>query len=988
MPTINVQQLRSQPKPVVRKRTTASAAKPKMYKPETVRLAFSPWFVHDGLEDDEGNIRAFCPMCEDPQTSKTPSAAFKPDKGVWNCQKGNHGGSIHSLAQDLKKETGWDIRSAAMRAKQQDPEFRSAAVGRLNPQDEGTVRSRRNLPTQDDLEALTERLLANPKALSDLMSERGFTRETIAQWDIGFDGERYTIPVRNAQDEVVNVRRYKLKAARAQDKMLNIAGHGSAAIFGLSILRKNDVIVITEGETDCILLNQHGIPAVTHTAGAATFRPQWGPLFTDKTVYVCYDNDKPGKDGARKVKKTLDTYAAGVFIVEIPIDAKGADITDYLHKEGYTGKDFQQLMSDSGMLEEAKLSRPVPHTGMKVSLTDSMSEAVQNETLEMTVSIAGKQQEPYTAPKIVTATCDMSKGTACNLCPVSAKNGEKTVEIRQDDEQLFRFVDSNEDRRKKLLKEIVGARCSDRVEFDVPEDYHIEELLVQPSIDDRRDGESQTPIKRTIFSVSTHKSGVNEKRRIIGRNTTDPKTGKLKFMTWDSEPLELDIDQFVLTEEDREEMAELFHPAEGQTSFEKCMEIAGDMAQNVTHIYGRDILHVAYDLVWHSVLSFKVHDLVVDKGWLEMMVVGDTRTGKSDIAKGLISHYRSGEMLSCEGMSFAGIVGGVQQVDSRWHMTWGAVPMNDRRLVVLDEVSGLKEKNIIEQMSSIRSSGIAQITKIQSEQTSARTRMIWITNPADGSMLSESPDLGIAALKSVVPNNEDIARFDFVAAAQKGEVSDDVINSTFAEAHDARYSSEISEKLIKWVWSLGRDSVTITKEAAAEAISQATDLGKRYISDPPLIQSENVRYKVLRVAAALAARTFSVSKSGKLLVKRQHVKDAVTFLDTLYSQEAIGYARRSRRAIQATERARDRKQACKQLLLERREDILHTLQMVGGRTFRQGDFKVMGSLSDDEAQAIVRQLLAWRMVQTKTRGDISMNTPLIEILREIEDEDE
>lgn len=969
------------------KAATKNQKKAKIYNPDTVKLAFGPWFIGSGEEDQDGNIRAFCPICEDPDTSKSPSAAFKPEQGVWNCQKGNHGGSIVRLAADLKKERGWDIRSEAMKARHKNPEFKEAAVQRLSAKS-GLGSGGKVIPNPDEVLALSERLLDNKAALSALTQGRGFTRETIVSWQIGYDGQRYTLPVRNANEEIINVRKYKLNAGAAADKMINIPGHGSAAIFGLSILRKSETIVLTEGETDCILLNQIGIPAVTHTAGAATFRPQWGPLFAEKDVYICYDNDKAGKDGARKAKKILDMYATSVTIIEIPLDFKGADVTDYIHKEGYTANDFLQLMEDASGRETAELHRPIAESGTRVSLMESMSEANQNETLEILVSVAGRQQEPYTAPKIIEATCDMSKGAACTTCPVSAKNGTRTVEIRADNENLFRFVDSTEDRRKKLLRELVGARCSDRVEFDVPEDYHIEEILVQPSIDDRRDDESQTPQKRTMFSVGSHNSAVNEKRLVVGRNTVDPKTGKLRFMTWKSEQVELDIDKFVLTEDDVEELEDLFSPDEDQTPLAKCLEIAADMAQNVTHIYGRDILHVAYDLVWHSVLSFLVHDVPVEKGWLEMMVIGDTRTGKSEIAKSLINHYNSGQLLSCEGMSFPGIVGGVQQIDNRWHMTWGAVPMNDRRLVVLDEVSGLKEKNVIEQMSSIRSSGIAQITKIQSEQTSARTRLIWIGNPADGSSLADHPDLGIHAMRTVVPSNEDIARFDFVCAAQKGEVADAVINAGFTEQHSPAYSAEASEKLIKWVWSLTRSQVLVTSEAAAAAISAATDLGGRYVSDPPLIQSENVRYKVLRIAAALAARTFSRNRDGMLQVNADHVESAVEFLDTIYSQESIGYARRSRRAIVAKARAQERRFATKAMLKSNEDTILHTLKSVGGRTFRQGDFKMMGGMSDEEALAAVQKLLSWSMVQIKSRGDISMDSQLVSILRELEDEDD
>lgn len=964
--------------------TSAQKRKPKKkYKAETVRLAFAPWFANGGVEDDAGEIRAFCPICEDPTTSNSPSASLNPEQGVWNCMKGNHGGSIHALAADLKAERGWDIRSAAMKGKHADPSYREETAQRLKNGPEG-----RPLPSRDEIAALTERLLASPEALAELTSRRGFTRETIIKWDLGYDGQRYTIPVRGADGEIVNVRRYKLDAKRAQDKMLNLPGHGSAAIFGLSILEKHDTVVITEGETDCILLNQFGIPAVTHTAGASTFRPQWGPLFTDKTVFVCYDVDDAGRKGAAKVQSILQTYAKAVFKLELPLTDKGADVTDYLHKEGYTSEDFLSLMDSASADSEAHVSRPVPVAGRKVSLLESMSEAVQNDVIEITVSVAGKQSEPFTAPKRIVATCDMSKGAACTMCPVMAQNGHREVELRPDDEELFKYIDRTDERRRALMKETVGARCSDRVEFEVPEDYHVEELLVQQSVDDRQDDESQTPQKRTVFSVGTHKTSVNQKYRVIGRNTTDPKNGKLKLMVWESESVGLDIDNFRLSAEDQEAIAAMFQPDLEQSPLDKCIEIAKDLSTNVTHIYGRDILHVAYDLVFHSVLSFDVFDLHIDKGWLEMMVVGDTRTGKSEIAKSLIGHYRSGELLSCEGMSFAGIVGGVQQIDGRWHMTWGAVPMNDRRMVILDEVSGMKEAGVIEQMSSIRSSGIAQITKIQSEQTSARTRLAWITNPADGSALVDNPDLGMAALSSVVPNAEDQARFDFVCAAMKGEVSNDIINSGFGEEHEPHYTAEMCEKLVKWAWSLGSKDVVISTLAAKEAVNAAKDLGSRYVSNPPLIQSENVRYKVLRIAAALAARTYSVDKRGRLSVKKEHVKDAVRFLDLVYGQESMGYARKSRRSILAEERARERKFACKQLLEGRQEDVLHTLRMVGGRTFRQRDFEQIGGLNSDEAITIVRQFLNWRMVEMRSRGDIAMRPQLIEIIREMEDEED
>lgn len=950
----------------------------KKYKADTVRAAFSPYAV--GPESDDGEQRMFCPICEDPNTSHSPSASMNADTNKWNCLKGNHGGSIYALVQDLKHERGFDIRSAALKGKHNDPTYAAQVQERL-----GNAAS--PLPSQDTIGKWNAALLANKPKLKAIMEQRGFEKKTIIDWEIGWDGSRYTIPVRDAAGDLVNVRRYQMGGTSA-NKMLNLPGHGSAVLFGPDILRDNERVVVTEGETDCILLNQIGIPAVTHTAGAATFRAQWGREFVDKDVWICYDADDAGRKGSARVASILEDFARNVFVINIPMTKKGADVTDYVHLEGHSKSEFELLMTDAmNRADVPQMKGPVPTEGERANLSESMSQDNQNKVLELTVSIAGKQQEPYTAPRLITATCDQSKGAACTMCPIAARDGQAEVEIKENDEQLFRFVDVGEQRRKQLLKEITGARCTDRVEFDVDENYHIEELLVQPSVDDRRDDETQQPVRRTAFSVSTHSSTVNRKVKLVGKNVPDPKTGKLRFMSWVNQPVEMDIDKFELTPE-RREMLKKFQPDDDQSPLDKAFEIAKDMSQNVTHIYGRDLLHVAYDMVWHSVLSFKIGDMTIEKGWIEMAVIGDTRTGKSEVGNRLIKHYRSGTLQSCEGMTFAGLVGGVQQIDGRWHMTWGVVPMNDRRMVILDEVSGLKDKDVIEQMSSIRSSGVAQVTKIASEETSARTRTAWVMNPADGSMIRDNPLGGMGAIRTVVPAGEDVARFDFVMATAKGDVDPKLINGGFSEFHSPEYSSEECETLVKWAWSLTRADVLISDAAQKAVVKHAIALGERYVSDPPLIQSENVRFKVLRLAAALAARTFSVNSKGKLLVKSEHVTDAVRFLDMVYNEDAMGYARVSNKVLAAEKMAREKYALCIAYLRQHPEDILLTLKMVGGSVFRKRDFEEFGNMSGEAAKEAVNQLLKWNLVRLKSRGDIQMQPLLIKAIREIEESPE
>lgn len=961
------------------------------YKPDYARHAFHR-FLFSSAPDSTNNWKAFCPICEDPESSKSPSASFDFDKGVWHCQSGKcpaGGGSIYALVQDLKKNAGFDVRREAMLGRSKDEES-------IKPHDYAKGKRKNPKLTEENVTAWM-RKLHNSDKLDEFMSARGLTVETLREYQVGWDGQRYTIPVRDEHGELVNVRRYKLNAGKA-DKMLNIPGHGQARIFGLQVLAANDTIVVTEGETDMMMANQNNIPACTHTAGAATFKAEWGPLFKDKIVYICYDNDEGGRSGAIKAAKMISPFAEQVYIIEIPIPVKGADVTDFFYKEGRTAEDFRELMLSA---KPAKSNKYVsvseaPQEGKSVSLEDSMAMENSKETMELVVQVSGKNNPPYYVPRRFAANCSMDKGAVCQACPLFLRDGEMVQDFAPNDEQLFRFIEQNEDKTRKLLKEISGARCSDRVEFSIEDRYTMEELVVGNSVDDRSTDETQNPLTRTIFSVGTHSTEVNSTVRLVAKNTINPRSGRAAMMAWKNEPVRTSLDTFVLDDDVRKSLHAFrvndSNPDITPSPLDKCFEIAHDLSRNVTRIYGRDILHVAYDLVWHSPLAFKVDGTMVDKGWLEMMVVGDTRTGKSETALRLSQHYDAGIVKSCEGATFAGLVGGVQQVGSSgWMTTWGVIPLNDRRLVVLDEVSGLKDREVIENMSSIRSSGLAQITKIRNEQTSARTRLIWITNPADGSMIDDKPEVGMAALRTVVHNNEDIARFDYVMAVRASEVSSAIIND-FHESKEPKYTKEMCSSLVLWAWSLQPDQIEFTARAVKRGRELAQQIGDEYVPDPPLMQTENVRFKIYRVAAALAARTFSIKwpkkDQYKLVVTEDHVNDAKRFLDMIYDSQGMQYRSASKKVIQGRKRAKERYYNCKTYLLEREDTVLHALRAIGGSTFRVRDFSEFASMTGQEAQEAVKKLLEWKMVHRKSRGDIVMDKVLVDILRDIDNEEE
>lgn len=391
---------------------------------------------------------------------------------------------------------------------------------------------------------------------------------------------------------------------------------------------------------------------------------------------------------------------------------------------------------------------------------------------------------------------------------------------------------------------------------------------------------------------------------------------------------------------------------------------------------------MAMDLVYHSLLHFPLDGKVITRGWLEFLVVGDTRTGKSETAHHLAEHYGLGHVIGCEGSTFAGLVGAVKQIGDAWTITWGEITINDRRLVVLDEVSGLSQ-DIIGQLSDIRSRGMAQLTKAESQQTRARCRMIWISNPRR-SQYNDTKYDGVDVIDDLIGTPEDVARFDFAMSVSMKDVSSTLINSPTKEKVPHVYTGELCKELVLWAWSRKSEDVLWDDDAYESVYKAAEYMGQRYVDTPPLIQRTNVREKIARLAVALAARTFSSDRTGtKLIVKLEHVRDAMRFLDELYSYENFGYRRISDRTISNQKIAKRNRSKVKAWLKEHPRLLEFLIDRRG--SFRAQDLEEMANMDRDEVNYNLTRLTDAKMV-TKNKSQIIVEPTLHELLREIEKE--
>ena len=929
-----------------------------------------PWLESSGPNED-GEWGMYCPLHRD----RKRSASVNVESGVWYCQACDVGGKVRDLVKMIKAGQYKNDRSDEVEDEDEDGNR--------------TTRSRERL-SDAMVAGWSARLLSGGKPLEEFTAARGLDRDTIRDYELGWDNDQscYTIPVRSEDGALLNIRRYTLHPVGDRRKIWSVAGHGSPVLYPIEGWQDwDDRIVLCEGELDALATIQAGFDAVTRTGAAKVWKSQWGHYFKDKVVYLCHDMDETGQQANRTVAASLVSFARAVYIVTLPYEVKekhGKDLTDYWN-DGHTYEDFEQLLAEAEPWGSAEDVDEVVDIE-EVAVLQSFDPERVGKHLSMRVTIAGKKSPNYIVPKEIEFTCSQDAGPKCNFCCMNADgyNGLGYVTVDEQDPVLLQFMGSSNNQVNEILREMLGAQKCGMLTTNVKKHHSLEELFVRTAIDREvaMDVMKQGFAARKIIAVSNYDTLPNNTVELVGAILPNPRQQLNEFMAWTVEPTKTNVDEFKVTPE------AIKHLKKFQTGklrpIKKAAAIARDLAANVTRIHGRTDMHILLDLAFHSVLGFSFNDEPVHKGWLDVIIMGDTRTGKSEASEKLIMHYGAGQKVQCESATFAGAVGGLQQIGGRdWTVTWGAIPVNDRRLVVLDEISGLKLDEI-SKMSSIRSEGIAQLTKIQTESTLARTRLVWLGNPRDGGRMADYT-YGVQSIRPLIGTNEDVARFDMAMTLSESDVPQDEINRlTDGESAPPRYTAESCRTLLNWVWSRTPADVVWENKVEKLVIEAALDLGSRYIPNPPLVQAASVRFKIARMAVALAARLCSTDDTfTKVVVKQEHVEDVVEFIDSIYRSPGFGYGDLSDESLRDKARAEEEIDRAHAYLVGK-PGLAKFLRSISGH-FRRVDLEDMLNMDREEANATVNTLYKYRMIR-REGANIKINPELHGLLREIIDD--
>lgn len=933
-------------------------------------------------------VKAECPFKElhESQTDNNPSLTVNLAKGVYYCNSCHSKGNIHTMYKHLyglSNEEAWFQLGDALKI----------------PRPDGTKPTRPEIDV-GLIQEYHQRLMSLTGPIRDMIKERrGLTDETLKQFQLGWDGERITIPIYDEFNTLVNFRRYKWNSTDDQWKVLNYVdeynnSYGEVRIFGIDRVVDPDIdyIVWSEGELDRICAEQHGFPTACATSGAGTWKPEWTKLFRNKKrVYIAQDNDEAGRIATQKLCEKL-YRVVDVYTINWPenFPVKG-DITDFFTKCGQTTQDFQTLLDnasryvDPSMVEERVADES---EAQEVHLSDSSEASFFGKRLRIPVMVSGKDNTPYLCPKVIRAFCGDAadaENKKCSNCQLALHAGEMEKTLSSVDRDVMKLIKCTEKQQNAVIHEMLGInqRC-DRCTIEIKEHMNLEELRLIPKAEANFGfSKEHEYVVRTGYYIGNNLK-TNKRYTMAGYMYPEPNSQYATYVFDKAYPEKDLISDFELNEETLEHL-KTFRVKPGQTIREKFDEIHTDLERNVTYIWERRNVAFAVDLIYHTVLNFYFQEQYVKRGWGELLIIGDSGQAKTTIVERLMHHYRLGELHSGESSRRTGLVYNMQQNNKRWFLVWGAFPLNDGGLLTIDELSGLSEDDLAV-MSDVRSSGIAKATGVITAETTSRTRAIYISNPRNGRQLN-SETYGVNAVLKLMGKAEDVRRLDIAMSVASGDVDPSLVNRSLKDLPPVPhvYTSDLCNTRVLWAWSRKPDDVIITDEATQRILESATEMGAKYSSKIPIVEAADQRIKIARLAVAAACCVFSSDETGeKVIVKPEHVDFVVDFMNELYCTKSFGYDRLSEQDATTSDTSADNISKLRALFLtlplvdaNEMAKILYQLPY-----FSRATLEDYTGLSKDDLKMLLKYMTNNHLVD-KVKGDyrrLPLGTELFENL--------
>ena len=791
-------------------------------------------------------------------TETRPSAHINLDKGLFHCKVCDKGLSETSFIAEL---FGCSYESAIKIAKM--------------------FTSKEDKYTWDKGTQLTDHI-------KELCLSLGISEKVIEELDIRTElGDEIAFPV-FMYNKLVDVRSYR-PHDRA-NKIRSKVGTTSGLIIPFDLwidTPKNKWTILCAGEKDMAVTRSQGFNAITLTGGEKAL-PKLLSVFKNRKVAICYDNDEAGIAGARALASYLFKVAAEVRVVTSfhkTCTEHGEDLTDYFTKYKKTKEDLQKCIIEtpSFTLEEAKeeqLKRKPLITLLEASKPQYINRVVQSN-----VQVVATFEKAMPVPTTIYAKKINSSGDL--KYNQMAVGEERTWELSENTcQDVLKLIDNNfsEAQIRDNIRELLGISKQER---DIKVEKPTKDTVYECNVTDLFEATSRdiATIEFTAYVLKKRlESG--KKYLITYKLVPHPYKGQqLTMIILDVEEACDSVSNFHITEEVKKNLNK-FKNLEG-TCKEK-LNTLSEMAKAYIGYDGYNTLIQAIDLSFHTVLEFNFGAFKNVRGYLDTLIVAESRVGKSSTAEALQRLYGLGAFTSLAGNSatIPGIIGGSTKVNGNYQTRAGLIPMNHRGLVIFEELAKCNT-NLVKELTDIRSSNQVRIARVSGTLTlPALVRMITLTNVKNTTNkikpINSYPN-GVDILVELIGSPEDIARYDLMLVL--GEQGNRTIDPFWEPINP--FEPEAYQTRIRWIWSRTADQVIIDKEIGHYILEKCNELNQEYDSHIKIFGTEAWK-KVTRLAIAIAGYTVSTDETyEKIIITKEHVDTAIDYLISCYDNSTF-----------------------------------------------------------------------------------------------------
>ena len=713
-------------------------------------------------------------------------------------------------------------------------------------------------------------LLENKEVLDKLYNLK-INQETITNLKLGYIANSLATPVFK-NGELINIARYNINKIPNKPKNEYNKNANSGDIIPFDIW-KNDFrnTIICEGEKDMIVARSQGFNAITLTGGAqSNLQKDYLSYFKGRNVYICYDNDDVGKAGALKRYKELqDICNAYVTNISSICVINKEDVTDFFVKYNKNSEDFKFILENYSykptkeQLEDVKTKYE-----LKISkIEDNIKESAFRKNNKSVLQIVATCTETYAVPEyaIFKPKENMDFGDAV---PET-----KSWYLSSTHENFLELIEGTVKTKDipDILASLVGLGSKWNLRYNIDMGllqtiYKVTVADVALENDDKAsefiiDMYSKIPLEIGNTYEITYKLYPHPKqgRRIIAI-ANDIKETSYDFDTNNEEYLQ-SLNVFKVTSNIESKINELYESA-------KC---------HIAPYLNKDIWF-AMDLVFNSPL-----DIVYNKpirGALDVFVLGDTRTGKSETSKALKELYDFGEVVPLKTATVASLIGGTDDKIKKTKL--GVIPRFHKELVIMEEFSGAP-MDFIKTLTEIRSSNMVKIYRVAGDvQTPCKLRMITISNPIsdNGNLmtLSAYPN-GVEPINELIKSPEDIARYDAFILFPRVEKLSNPFGTKLN--NNLKIDSKHYQTKSKWIKALTQDDVIISDDVGSYIFEKGIELNNIFECSFTVFGSETDK-KIARMSASLACMLCSTLDYKHVIVTKEHVDYIVDFLKRVY----------------------------------------------------------------------------------------------------------